>query len=150
MAVPTSVDELISTYPADRQVVVLKLRQVLRKHLPPGFEETVQYGMLSYVVPHAIYPKGYHCKPQEPLPFIAVASQKAGVHLYHMGIYADAELLKWFQEEYAARVAGKLDMGKSCIRFKKPELIPYDLVGELAKKMTPAAWINLYEQSLRK
>ena len=106
----------------------------------------MHYKMLGYVVPHEIYPNGYHCNPKEPLPFINVASQKNYVALYHSGIYADDALKDWFVEEYAKHVPTKLDMGKSCIRFKKMERIPYALVGELCQKMTPSDWITLYEK----
>lgn len=127
-----------------------KLREILQKHLPKGFEETLQYGMITYVVPHSLYPKGYHCKPTDALPFISIASQKAGIHLYHMGIYSDPDLLQWFTDAYAKACTTKLDMGKSCIRFKKLDQIPYELIGELAQKMTPQQWIERYESAFRK
>ncbi len=143
---PQTPKEYIDQLPADRKKVVAKLRTTLRKHLPKGFKEEMSYNMLGYVVPHSIYPAGYHCNTSLPLPFINLASQKSYVALYHMGIYADKKLYNWFTTEYAKRVDGKLDMGKSCIRFKKMENIPYDLIAELAAKMTPQDWIKLYEK----
>jgi hypothetical protein len=110
----------------------------------------MSYGMIGYVVPHSIYPAGYHCDTKLPLPFLNLASQKSHIAVYHMGIYADPELLNWFQSAYAAEVKGKLDMGKSCIRFKKPELIPYGLFAELASKMSVQDWISLYEKNYKK
>ena len=106
--------------------------------------------MIGYVIPHSIYPKGYHCTPELPLPFLSIASQKNSVNIYHMGIYADEKLLKWFQEEFPKYSKKKLDMGKSCMRFKKPEDIPYELIGELASKITPEQWIERYESAFLK
>ena len=145
-----SIDTYINRFPEDRQEALKNLRQILQKNLPAGFEETLQYSMITYVVPHSLYPKGYHCKPTDALPFISIASQKAGIHLYHMGIYADQELLTWFTDAYAKVCKTKLDMGKSCIRFKKLDQIPYELIGELAQKMTPQQWIERYEAAFRK
>ena len=127
-----------------------KLRAVILKNLPEGFEETMNYGMIGYVVPHTLYPEGYHCDPKLPLPFINLASQKNYIALYHMGVYSDPDLLKWFKEAYADRVPTKLDMGKSCIRFKKPEHIPYDLVGELCSKVGTSEWISHYEKAVKR
>ena len=146
-AKPSSPKEYIDNLPSDRKSVVRKLRSTLRKHLPKGFKEEMNYNMLGYVVPHSVYPPGYHCDTSQPLPFINLASQKNYVALYHMGLYADKKLLDWFTKNYAANVTGKLDMGKSCIRFKNMNNIPYDLIGELAEKMSPQDWIKLYEKS---
>lgn len=146
----TTPDQYVAQLPDDRKEPVQRLREVIGTHLPPGFEETMSYGMIGYVVPHSLYPAGYHCDPKLPLPFMNIASQKHFIALYHMGIYADPDLLGWFQEAYAQRGIGKLDMGKSCIRFKKPGIIPYDLIGELCTKMTPEAWIARYESALHK
>ena len=145
-----TVDEYIGKLPEDRQKVISDLRAVLQKNLSKDFKECLSYGMIGYVVPHEIYPDGYHCDPKLPLPFINLASQKNYFALYHMGVYAQPELLKWFQEEYKQRVPHKLDMGKSCIRFKKMDQIPLDLVGELAQKMNAQQWIELYEKSRKK
>lgn len=138
-------DAYVASLPEDRQEAITKLRKVIKKNLPKGFVEEMNYGMIGYVVPHKLYPAGYHCDPKLPLPFLAVASQKNFIAVYHMGMYADPKLLKWFTTEFSKRVTSKLDMGKSCLRFKKPEQIPFDLIGELVSKMTPADWINLYE-----
>lgn len=142
--------DYIGNLPEDRKPLVSKLREVILKNLPKGFSEVINYGMLGYVVPHSVYPPGYHCDTKLPLPFISIASQKNFVALYHMGIYADPELLNWFIEEYPKHSKAKLDMGKSCIRFKKTNQIPFDLIGELASKITPEKWIELYEDKLKK
>jgi uncharacterized protein YdhG (YjbR/CyaY superfamily) len=146
----TTVDAYINEISEDRKDAIEKLRKIIKKNLPKGFNEELCYGMIGYCVPHSKYPKGYHCKPEQALPFINIASQKNFIALYHMGLYADPKLYKWFTDEYAAKIKGKLDMGKSCIRFKKPEQIPFDLIGELATKMTPDDWIACYEKSFVK
>ena len=146
----TTVESYLKEIPADRKEAVSKLRQVILKNLPKGFSEEMNYGMIGYVVPHTIYPAGYHCDPKAPLPFLCLASQKNAITLYHMGIYADPKLFDWFTKAYAKAVTSKLDMGKSCIRFKKPENIPYPLIGELITKMTVNDWIKLYEKNLQK
>lgn len=144
-----TVDEYISKVPEERKQAISKLRQTVKENLPKGFEETISYKMIGYVVPHSIYPDGYHCDPKLPLPFIAIASQKHFIALYHSGIYADKELHDWFVAEYPKYVATKLDMGKSCIRFKKIETIPYELIAELCQKMTVDDWIKLYEKNIK-
>lgn len=143
----TDVEEYILELPEERQLIIQKIRETISNNLPDGFVEVIQYKMLGYVVPHKIYPAGYHCDPKQPLPYIHLASQKNYISLYHMGIYADEELLNWFTSEYAKRCKYKLDMGKSCIRFKKMDDIPYELIGELASKMTVGDWISRYEKS---
>lgn len=143
-------EEYISELPEDRKQAIMKLRDALLKNLPKGFEEVMSYGMIGYVVPHSIYPSGYHTNPELPLPFINIASQKNFIALYHMGIYSDKSLLNWFVSEYPKHVKTKLDMGKSCIRFKNIEHIPYSLIGELAAKMTAEQWIKIYEQAKKK
>ena len=142
--------EYLNSLPEERKEVVEKLREVLVQNLPEGFEEGMGYGMLSYHVPHSLYPPGYHVDPSVPLPFINLASQKNYVALYHMGLYSKPELLEWFTNEYPKHSKRKLDMGKSCIRFKKMDDIPYDLIAELATKMTPEEWISTYENVLEK
>ncbi len=142
----TTVDAYIAELPAERQAAIKKLRTVFKKNLPKGFKEQMSYGMIGYVVPHSLYPDGYHCTPELPLPFINIASQKNFIAIYHMGIYGSPDLLKWFNTEYAKLGKKKLDMGKSCMRFKKPEDIPYDLIGQLATKMTVEQWIAQYEK----
>lgn len=143
-------DEYINALPDDRKNSVEKLRQVIIKNLPTGFQETMGYGMLGYVVPHSIYPKGYHCKPTDPLPFMGMASQKNSVNFYHMGIYANADLYNWFVAEYPKYSSKKLDMGKSCMRFKKQEDIPFDLIGELVAKISVEEWVATYEAAFLK
>ena len=145
----TTVAAYLDALPADRKAAMKTLRSTIEKHLPKGFEETVQYKMPSWVVPHSKYADGYHCKPEEPLPFVSIANQKNFIALYHMGIYADPELLKWFEKEWPKHVATKLDMGKSCIRFKKVDQIPFELIAELVARMSPDDWIALYEKSYR-
>lgn len=143
-------EEYIRKVPEDRKEVISKLRETVKTNLPEGFEECITYGMIGYVVPHSLYPNGYHCDPKQPLPFACIASQKNFVALYHSGIYADKELHDWFVSEYPNYVATKLDMGKSCIRFKNLKTIPYLLIGELCRKMSPQDWINTYEQNIKK
>jgi hypothetical protein len=142
--------EYIESLPEDHKEAILKIREAIFKNLPKGFEEVMNYGMLGYVVPHSIYPKGYHCDPKLPLPFMGLASQKNNISFYHMGIYADKKLLDWFVSEYPKHVKSKLDMGKSCIRFKKMNEIPFELIGELAGKLSTEKWIELYESSFTK
>ena len=143
-------EEYIASIPEDRKKVMTDLRNAISKNIPKGFKEGMGYGMLGYVVPHSIYPSGYHCDPKKPLPFLGIASQKNHIAVYHMGIYADPKLLKWFQDTWPKHSKKKLDMGKSCIRFKKPEDVPIDLIGELAGKMTVDEWIACYESGLKR
>ena len=147
---PATADEYIALLPDDRKEPVTKLRNAIKMTLPKGFEETVSGGMISWVVPHGTYPAGYHCDPAQPLPFISLASQKNNISLYHMGLYGDHELLKWFQDEWANASKRKLDMGKSCIRFKKPDEIPFDLIARLASKIPPADWIAQYDSAIKR
>lgn len=142
--------EYLSEVPEERKQIMSGLREVILANLPKGFEEIMNYGMLSYVVPHSIYPNGYHCDPRQPLPFLSLASQKSLIAVYHMGIYADESLLNWFKTEYSKQVKGKLDMGKSCIRFKNTSAIPIELIGKLASKMTVEQWIEMYESKLKR
>lgn len=139
-------EQYIKELPADRKHAMQKLRTVILENLPSDFEETISYGMIGYVVPHSVYPDGYHTDPTLPLPFINIASQKNHIALYHMGLYADETLMEWFKTEYLKHTDTKPDMGKSCIRFKNPEKIPFDLIGNLAGKMTAKEWITLYEK----
>ena len=146
----TSVDQYIVEAPEERQEALQKLRTTILTHLPEGFEEAISYGMVGYVVPHSLYPAGYHCSPELPLPFISFASQKNSINFYHMGIYADEKLYHWFLAEYAKFSKKKLDIGKSCMRFKKTEDIPFDLIGELVSKISVQDWILTYEKQLKK
>ena len=142
--------EYIDQLPEERKEAVNKLRNVILAQLPKGFSEGIGYGMLGYVVPHTIYPSGYHCDPKQPLPFMALASQKNSINFYHMGIYANKDIYDWFVNEFPKHSKEKLDMGKSCIRFKKPEDIPYQLIGELVAKISVEDWIATYEQNLKR
>ena len=143
-------EEYLDSLPEDRKTAMSKLRERIRKNLPEGFTEEMDYGMLAFSVPHSFYPPGYHCDPKKTLPFINLASQKNFIAVFHMGMYADKQLLDWFVSEYPKHCKRKLDMGKSCIRFKKMEDIPYGLIGELASKMTVEQWIELYESKLKR
>jgi uncharacterized protein YdhG (YjbR/CyaY superfamily) len=146
----TTPDQYIAELPEDRKEIMQKLRETVKKNLPKGFEETMQYGMLGYVVPHSIYPDGYHCNSKEALPFMALASQKNHIGFYHMGIYSYPDLMKWFTQQYPKHATGKLDMGKSCIRFKNPKNIPFELLGELTTKISVNEWIAKYESVLKR
>ncbi len=143
-------DQYVAELPEDRKNALNKLRHEIAAHLPEGFQECMNYGMIGYVVPHSIYPKGYHCDPKLPLPFLGLASQKNAISFYHMGLYADKELMNWFVAEYPKHSSAKLDMGKSCIRFKKAEHIPFALLGELISKMSVNNWIEIYEKNFVK
>ncbi len=143
-------EEYIANLPEDRKEAIEKLRKVIHDNLPKGFQEGMGYGMMAYFVPHSTYPDGYHCDPKTPLPFMNLASQKNFIALYHSGIYAKKELHDWFVGEYPKYVKTKLDMGKSCIRFKNVKNIPYELIGELCTKMTVEEWIDIYETAIKK
>lgn len=145
-----TVNDYLNELPEERKVAFLKLRERILNNLPKGFEEQMSYGMLGYVVPHDLYPDGYHCNPKLPLPFMNIASQKNFIALYHLGIYAIPELLEWFTSEFPKHSSQKLDIGKSCIRFEKLDQIPFDLIAELAGKMSVEEWINCYETQIKK
>ena len=145
----TSPEHYIEQLPQERQEAISQLRNIVLQNLPKGFEECINYGMIGYVVPHSIYPEGYHCDPKLPLPFMNLASQKNFIAVYHSGIYADQNLLDWFVGEYPRHCNRKLDMGKSCIRLKYMDDIPFRLIGELASKMTVKDWIALYEKNVK-
>lgn len=146
----TTVEEILVNVPQERAQAFNKLHQVIMENLPEGFEAAISYGGLGYVVPHSVYPAGYHCKPVEPLPFAGIAWQKNSINFYHMGIYSDPDLLEWFVNEYPKHSKQKLDMGKSCVRFKKMDDIPYLLIGELMKKVSVKKWIEIYENQIKK
>ena len=146
----SSPDQYFQLIPDVRKPAMNKLRQTILDNLPKGFDETISYGMIGYVVPHSVYPPGYHCDPKLPLPFIAIASQKNFVAFYHMAIYADKSLYDWFVAEYSNHSKSKLDMGKSCIRFKKPDQIPFELIGQLVQKVSVEKWIDIYETEIKK
>ncbi len=146
----TTPQQYMDSLPDDRKQAMNELRKTILKDLPKGFKEVMGYGMLGYVVPHSLYPDGYHCDPKLPLPFMGFASQKNFVAVYHMGVYADKTLLDWFTAEFAKQSKTKLFMGKSCIRFKKWDQMPFELIGKLASKMTPQDWIEVYEKRLKR
>lgn len=145
-----TVEQYLEEVPKERLTYFEKLRNIIRENIPEGFEEEFSYGMIGYVVPHSIYPKGYHASPDKPLPFVNLASQKNHIALYHMGLYSDPKLLDWFQNEYKKHSDSKLDIGKSCIRFKNPKKIPFELIGELMKKITVNDWIETYESQVKR
>lgn len=142
----TTVDQYLAELPDDRAGIIAATRNEILKNLPKGFEETMQYGMISYVVPHKLYPAGYHTDPKDALPFMSLASQKNYIALYHMAVYA-GPLHDWFASEWKKVTDKKLDMGKSCIRFKKPDDVPVKLIGKLTARMTPVQWIKIYEKT---
>lgn len=146
----SSPSEYLAAIPEERRAAFEKLRETIVENIPDGFEEGISYGMITYCVPHRLYPAGYHCDPKQPLPFVSIASQKNFIALYHMGIYANEALLDWFVSEYPKHSKSKLDMGKSCIRFKKPEQIPFDLIGRLMQKMSVEDWVELYESAFKR
>lgn len=145
-----NVDEYIEQLSDDRKDAMNKLRETILNNIPEDFEECMSYGMIGYVVPNKLYPAGYHCDPKLPLPFLNIASQKNFIALYHMGIYGSPELLRWFTTEFPKYSKSKLDMGKSCIRFKKIDQIPFPLIAELVKKMSVNDWIKMYESKFVK
>ncbi len=146
----TTPELYLEELPEDRKEVILKLREQILSNLPEGFVECMNYGMLGYVIPHEVYPNGYHCDPKQPLPFMNLASQKNFIAVYSMTIYAKEGLYDWFVSEYAKRCKYKLDMGKSCIRFKRMNDIPFELIGELTAKIDAKEWIDIYENSIKK
>ena len=141
--------EFIDSLPEDRKDVITCLRKIILENLPRGFSESVNEETIDYVVPHSLYPAGYHCNPKQPLPFMSIASQKNYIAVYHMGVYADKNLLGWFLKEYAKYFKTKPDMGKSCIRFRKIDKVPYELIGELTSKVSPREWITIYEKQFK-
>ena len=143
-------DQYVAELPVDRQKAIKELRNVILKNLPKGFSEGMGYGMIGYSVPHSIYPAGYHCNKEQPLPFASIASQKNFIAFHHLGIYAMPDLLKWFADEYPKHISKKPDLGKGCIRFKKIDDIPFKLIGELMKKISVKEWIEVYEKTFRK
>lgn len=145
-----SPEEYIAQIPEERQAIMKQLRKTIKENLPKGFEEGINYKMIGYYVPHSAYPDGYHCNPKDPLPFMNIASQKNSINLYHSGIYAKKELHDWFVSEYPKHSKRKLDMGKSCIRFKKVDEIPLELIADLCTKMTMEEWIDVYETNIKK
>lgn len=145
-----TVSEYLDELPEERKEPVIRLRNIILENLPKGYEEEMSYGMIGYVVPLTRFPSGYHASKGEPLPLLSLASQKNYIALYHMGLYAKPELEKWFKEEYKKRVSTKLDMGKSCIRLKKMDEIPFDLISELCQKITVDEYVEAYKDAMEK
>ncbi len=145
-----TIDDYISELSDERKKIIEKLRISIINNLPKGFEEGMQYGMIGYFVPHKIYPNGYQCNPKEPLPFMSIASQKNSVNIYHMGLYAKKDLYDWFVTEYSKQFSKKLDIGKSCIRFKNEAAIPFEMLEELVQKIAVDEWISIYENTIKK
>jgi len=143
-------DEYVAGLPDERKQIVSDIRTTINKNLPKGFKEGMAYGMISWAVPHELYPPGYHCDPKLPLGYMGLASQKNYVSLYSMCLYTGGKQLDWFTNEWAKHSQKKLDMGKCCIRFKKSEDVPLNLIGELASKLTPQDWIEIYEKALKR
>ena len=143
-------DEYIASLPDDRRAALSAIRDVVNKNIDPGFKEGMGYGMMGWVVPHSLYPAGYHCDPKQPLSYMGVASQKNHISIYSMCLYSDSALLDWFRAQWPKHSTKKLDMGKSCMRFKKLDDVPLDLIGELAGKFTPQQWIEMYERELKR
>ena len=143
-------DHYVTRIPEERQAIFNELRIIIKNNMPPELQECISYGMVGYVVPKSIYPAGYHCSPELPLPFANLASQKNNISFYHMGLYANEDLMLWFKEEYAKRSKYKLDMGKSCVRFKRMDDIPVELIGELMGKMSTQEWVTTYERVYKK
>ncbi|MBS7333818.1 MAG: DUF1801 domain-containing protein [Weeksellaceae bacterium] len=145
----SNTEEYFKALPEERKAGFEKLYLTIKANLPTGFSEHNSYGHVGFVVPFSFYAIGYHCDSTQPLPFIGLASQKNHIAIYHMGIYMNQEVLDWFTNEFKNHSKKKLDMGKSCIRFKKVEDIPYDLIAELATKFTVEEYVNLYESLLK-
>jgi hypothetical protein len=146
----TTPDEYIAGLPEDRKAVIADIRAAINKNIPAGFKEQMCYGMIGWVVPHELYPPGYHCDPTKPLMLMSLASTKGHISLHHMGLYGSGPLTEWFRRSWAKATPKKLDMGKACVRFKKPDDIPVKLIGELASKLTPQQWVEAYEKAIKR
>ena len=143
----TTVDEYLASLPEDRATALGQVRQTILANLSEGYEEGIQYGMIGYYVPHSVYPAGYHCNPKQPLGFAALGSQKNYMTLHLVCVYSDNELSQWFKEAYQ-NSGKKLDMGKGCLRFKKLDDLPLDVIGELIRRMPATEWIRINEAFL--
>jgi hypothetical protein len=142
-----TVEEYLAQLPEDRREAIAAFREVILANLPAGVEEGMQYGMIGYFIPHSRYPNGYHCDPKQPLPFVHLASQKAHMAFYAFCLYPDTELKQWFQEAYAA-AGKKLDMGAACMRFKRLDQVPLDVIAQLLQRVTVEKFIEVYERSI--
>ncbi len=150
----TTVSEYLAELPDDRRAAIAAVREVILKNLDGDYQEGMQYGMIGYSVPHRVFPDGYHSDPRQPLPFANLASQKNHMALYLMGLYCgcaegegDNEHVRWFKEAWK-KTGKKLDMGKSCIRFKKLTDLPLDVIGEAIRRMPAKLYITQYQAAL--
>jgi hypothetical protein len=149
-----TVEQYLLQLPEDRRVAVSAVRDVILKNLDTGYQERMAYGMVGYSVPHSIFPAGYHCDPKQPLPFAGLASQKQHMSLYMMGVSVACdgehvtELVKWFKDAWAKSGKKPLDMGVACIRFKKLDDIPLDVIGEAIRRMPLKKFVSDYEKTL--
>ncbi|HYO55357.1 DUF1801 domain-containing protein [Archangium sp.] len=144
----TTVDQYLASLPEERRAAISAVRNVILENLDERYEEGMQYGMIGYYVPHKVFPAGYHCDPKQPLPFASLASQKSHMAVYLMCIYGQPEQEKWFREAWA-KTGKKLDMGKSCVRFKKLEDVALDVIGEAIRRAPAKAYIEHYESMIR-
>ena len=149
MPIEKTVAEYINQLPDDRRKAVGEIRRVINKNLPKGFKEGVGYNMIAWSVPHSSYPAGYHCDPSKPLMLMCLSSTKGHISLHHMGLYGSGPMMEWFKSEWPKYSEKKLDIGKACIRFKRVEDVPLDLIGKLATKLTPQQWVEVYENALK-
>jgi len=149
-AKPTTPEVYVAGLPEDRKAAVSAIRKAINKNIPKGFKEGICYGSIGWFVPHSLFPAGYHCDPSKPLMLMSLTSTKGHIALHHLGLYASGPLLQWFQTAWSKKSAKKLDMGKGCVRFKKPDEVPLELIGKLASKLTPQAWIEIYQKALRR
>jgi Domain of unknown function (DU1801) len=143
-----SVEQYLSALPADRRAALEAVRKVIRANLDKEYEEGMQYGMISYYVPHRVFPAGYHCDPKQPLMFAALASQKNYMSMYLMCVYGHGPSSEWFREAWA-KAGKKLDMGKACVRFKRVEDLALDVIGEAIRRVPVKTYLHQYEEARR-
>lgn len=145
-----NIDEYLQQLPEERREVINKLRKIIKENLPEGFEEKIQYDMISYVVPRETYLAGYHVDPSNELGFMAIGSQKNHVAIYSNAVYMFEDVNEWYLNEYSKHLTTKPDMGKSCLRFKNMNKMPYELIAELCQKITVDEFVKKYEETLKK
>jgi hypothetical protein len=143
-----NVEQYLAELSEDRREALQAIRQAILANLPPGYEEGMQYGMIGYFVPHSVYPPGYHCDPKQPLPFAALASQKNYISVYLMCVYGHREHERWFREAWA-KTGKKLDMGKSCVRFKRIDDVPLQVIGQAIRRVPAKKFIEYYESAVK-
>lgn len=146
-AKPTTVTQYLAALPPERKRALQAVRKVVKANLDPKVKEGIQYGMIGYFIPHSVYPDGYHCSPEQPLPFMSIASQKNHMAVYLFCIYGDEAEAARFEKQWA-RSGKRLDMGKSCVRFKKLEDLCLETIGAAIKRMTAARFIDHYERNV--